>query len=157
MLAALTDDNRLVVEVMEATGLRVGDVLALTRDQVRQGRVTIREQKTGKSRRVTIPARLARQILQRPTRSPWAFPGRDETRHRTRQAVWADVKRAARAFRLPANISPHSVRKLYAVDLLQRYGDLERVRRALNHDDVAVTLIYAMADRLARKRVDRRR
>ncbi|MEG0756191.1 MAG: tyrosine-type recombinase/integrase, partial [Oscillospiraceae bacterium] len=71
-----------------------------------------------------------------------------------RQAVWADVKRAAKAFRLPQNIAPHSFRKVYAVELLEKYGDIERVKRALNHSSVEVTMIYAMSDKLllAKKR-----
>ena len=78
----------------------------------------------------------------------WVFPGRNPAKHRTRQAVWADVKRAARAFRLPQNVGPHSFRKVYAVELLRKYGDLERVRRALNHGSYTTTMVYAMADRL---------
>ena len=58
------------------------------------------------------------------------------------------MKRAARAFRLPQNVAPHSLRKVYAVDLLAKYGDLQRVQRARNHGGVETTLIYAMADRL---------
>ena len=64
-----------------------------------------------------------------------------------RQAVWKDVKRAAAALRLTANAAPHSARKVYAVELLRKYGDIDRVRRALNHGGLEVTLIYAMADK----------
>lgn len=64
------------------------------------------------------------------------------------QAVWQDVKRAAKAFRLPQNVGPHSMRKVYAVRLMQRYGDLEMVRRAMGHDKVETTMIYALADKL---------
>ena len=35
----------------------------------------------------------------------------------------------------------------FAVDLLEKYGDIERVQRALNHSSPSVTLIYAMADK----------
>ena len=75
----------------------------------------------------------------------------------TRQAVWKDVKRAARAFRLPQNVGPHSARKVFAVELLAKYGDLERVRRALNHSSDTVTMIYAMADRQLESKRGRRR
>lgn len=77
----------------------------------------------------------------------WVFSSpKDPQKHRTRQAVWWDVKRAAKAFRLPQNVAPHSLRKLYAVDLLNRCGgNLGRVQRALNHSDAATTHIYAMA------------
>jgi len=42
------------------------------------------------------------------------------------------------------------MRKAYAVALMARYGDLKRVQRALNHDRYTTTMIYAMADQLAR-------
>ena len=87
----------------------------------------------------------------------WVFPGRDPRNHRTRQAVWKDMKRAAKAFRLPANIGPHSARKVYAVELRNKYGDIDRVRRALNHDSEVVTLIYAMADYQLQNKNRRRR
>ena len=33
------------------------------------------------------------------------------------------------------------------MELLRKYGDIDRVRRALNHGGLEVTLIYAMADK----------
>lgn len=147
VLAALTDANRLVMSVALATGLRLGDVLRL--ETAKLGRAfTIVEQKTKKKRRVTLPPKLLSELREH-AGEKWVFENRlSPDRHRTRQAVWKDVKRAARAFRLPANAAPHSFRKTYAVELLRRYGDIERVQKALNHSDPAVTMIYAMADKL---------
>ena len=87
----------------------------------------------------------------------WVFPGRNPRKHHTRQAVWKDVKRAAAAFRLPQNVAPHSFRKVYAVDLMQKYGDIEKVRRALNHNSESVTMIYALADLQLQAKYRRRR
>jgi site-specific recombinase XerD len=70
--------------------------------------------------------------------------------------VWKDVKRAAKAFRLPQNVGPHSARKVFAVQLLEEYGDIERVRLALNHSSGTVTLIYAMADKNLKSKKRRR-
>jgi len=125
--------------------LRVGDVVALKTEQLsRQFWVT--EAKTKKRRRVNLTADLLKRVKAQSGRL-WAFPGaRDPSKHRTRQAVWADVKRAARAFRLPQNVAPHSLRKVYAIHVLENSkGDVEKVKRALNHDDVATTMIYCMA------------
>ncbi|MGM9586456.1 MAG: tyrosine-type recombinase/integrase, partial [Candidatus Limivicinus sp.] len=97
-------------------------------------------------------AKLLRSI-QEQAGNEWAFPGKPGSScgHKTRQAVWADVKRAAKAARLPANVGTHSARKVYAVRKLQRTGDLAAVQRALNHSDPAVTMVYAMADHLAKQ------
>lgn len=154
VLAALTPANRLVMRVALHTGLRLGDVLALKSAQL-QPHFWITESKTGKRRQVGLPEPLLSD-LRLAAGAVWVFEGRSPEKHRSRQAVWKDVKRAVRAFRLPANIAPHSARKNYAAELLQRYGDIEKVRRALNHSNDAVTMIYAMADR-QRQAKDRRR
>ena len=151
VLAALTPSNRLVCQVCLHTGLRVGDVLALKTAQLAP-RFWVTEAKTKKRRMVGLPAPLLDAIRQQ-AGEVWAFPNtRNAAEHRTRQAVWKDVKRAARAFRLPQNVAPHSFRKVYAVDLLEKYGDIEKVRRALNHGSQTTTMIYAMADALLRAR-----
>lgn len=153
VLALLTPSNALVMRVILHTGMRVSDVLALKPEQLRpSGWYT--ESKTGKRRRYGLPGPLLQQ-LRLQSGEHWVFPGRDPRQHRTRQAVWADVKRAQKAFRLRENLGTHSARKIYAVDLLARYGDLERVRRALNHDRATTTAIYAMADVLLQRRLAR--
>lgn len=134
---------------MLRTGLRVSDVLELRAAQLARS-FWVTERKTGKRRHVGLPAALIAQIRAAAGGSEWAFPSPlDPTKHRTRQAVWKDIDRAAKAFRLPVNAGTHSMRKNYAVDLMQKYGDLEKVRRALNHDNNMVTMLYAMADHLS--------
>lgn len=154
VLAALTPKNRLVMRTALHTGLRISDVLRLRREQL-QPHFWVTEQKTGKRRQVGLPQPLLSD-LQNAAGSVWVFEGRNPEKPHTRQAVWKDVKRAAKAFRLPVNAAPHSARKIYASDLMERYGDLDRVRRALNHNSETVTLIYAMADQQRRAK-DRRR
>ena len=154
VLSALTPANRLVMRVALHTGLRVGDVLALKSAQLRP-HFWVTESKTGKRRQVGLPEPLLSD-LKNTAGKVWVFEGRSPEKHRTRQAVWKDVKRAAKAFRLPANIAPHSARKVYAAELMERYGDIDKVRRALNHRSESITLIYAMADQQRRAK-DRRR
>ena len=149
VLAALTPANRLVCRVCVATGLRVGDVVALRTAQLRP-QFWITEQKTGKRRRVNLTKQLLGELRDQ-AGDVWVCPGaRDpERQHRSRQAVWRDVKRAAKAFRLPQNVGVHSLRKVYAVDQLRRSrGNVAKVQRALNHSDAATTMVYAMAYQL---------
>lgn len=155
VLSALTPENRLVMRVCLHTGLRVSDVLALKPDKLKP-HFWVTEQKTGKARQVGLPDPLLTDLKKNAGRE-WVFPGRDPRKHRTRQAVWKDVKRAARAFRIPQNVGPHSARKVFAVDLMRKYGDIEKVKRALNHGSETVTMIYALADmQLAAKHKRRR-
>ena len=156
VLAALTPQNALIMRTLLHTGMRLSDVLALKTDQLKpSGWYT--EGKTGKRRRFGLPAELL-EAIKAQAGPEWAFPGLSARGgHKTRQAVWKDVKRASRAFRLPQNVGPHSARKIYAVDLMAKYGDIERVRRALNHESSTVTALYAMADMLTARRLAARR
>ena len=155
VLAMLMPGNALVTRVALHTGLRVGDVLALKSAQLAP-RFWVTESKTGKRRQIGLPEPLLSD-LKKCAGDLWVFPGKDPKNHRTRQAVWKDVKRAAKALRLPQNVGPHSARKVYAVELMQKYGDIERVKRALNHGSESVTLIYALADKQLESKTRRRR
>lgn len=152
VLASLMPANRLACEVALHTGLRISDVLALkTEDVRRSSRFWVKEAKTGKAKLVGLPAPLRRRLLNQAGKT-YVFPARlNENGHRSRQAVWADIDRAQRAFRIPQNIGTHSMRKEYAVELMRKYGSLEKVRRALNHSNATVTKIYALADELVKR------
>lgn len=156
VLSALMPQNQLIVKVMLQTGMRLSDALLL-RSEGLSTSGWYREGKTGKKRRYGLPRPLLEAILEQ-AGPEWAFPGRKAGTHKTRQAVWKDIKRAAIAFRLPQNVGAHSMRKVYAVRLMKKYGNLERVQRSLNHASASVTAIYAMADQLLdRKLADRDR
>ena len=156
VLAALMPPNALACEVSLHTGLRISDVLSLKTEQIKP-RFWVKESKTGKSKMVGLPDDLRQRLLAQAGKV-YVFENRlDPNKHRTRQAVWADVKRAQKAFRFGQNVGPHSFRKDYAVEVLRRYGDIEKVRRALNHDRETTSLIYAMADvLLMRKKYPKR-
>lgn len=148
VFAALTPGNQIACRVAVHTGLRIGDVLALRTEKLRP-QMWITEAKTKKRRRVNLPKALYEDVKAQ-AGVTWVFPSpRDPSKHRTRQAVWHDVKRAARAFRMPQNVGVHSLRKRYAVDQLERSGgNYARVQRLLNHADMATTMIYAMSYQL---------
>ena len=63
ILAALMPENRLIMQVCIATGLRVSDVLELRTADLKR-RQTVRQRKTGKTRRVQWPAALYEQMEQ---------------------------------------------------------------------------------------------
>ena len=152
ILAALQPKNRLACEISLFTGLRINDVLALKTEQAQKGRFTVREEKTGKTRAVRLPADLQRRALNCAGQH-FVFEGRlNGRKHRTRQAVFKDLRRVARMFGVREHISPHSLRKVFAVDEYKKYGDLARVKKLLNHNEEAVTMLYAMADRICKRK-----
>lgn len=155
VLAALMPQNQLIVWVVLRNGMRLSDVLEMKTADLKPSGWYV-EKKTGKRRRFGLDAPLLAAI-QAQAGEVWAFPGRRPGEHKTRQAVWYDVKRASRAFRLPQNVGPHSFRKVYAAKLMAKYGDLERVRRNLNHSSASVTAIYAISDVLLERKMAQKR
>lgn len=151
VVQCLTYENRLVCKVCLETGLRVGDVLQLRSSDLKKKSFTITEQKTKKKRVIRLRAPLKNE-LSSIAGEVYVFSHRsDPNRHRTRQAVYSDLKRACKAFRIKENIRPHSLRKAYAVDLYRRTNDIKKVQEALNHDNELVTMLYAMADVLSNR------
>lgn len=154
LLTALMPANRRVLQLSLATGLRLSDCLSLRTVVLQKtARPTITEQKTHKRRRVFIPYRLRVELLRHAGRF-FVFESRtNELRPRTRAAVYKDLKRVARLYRLDGrkiagNVAPHSARKIFAVQDYHAHGDMQRVQRLLNHSSEAVTMLYALADRL---------
>lgn len=153
ILSALMPENRLALIVSLTTGLRIDDVLSLRRKDIVKQRFTIHEMKTGKARKVSISKELQDALLFYCGRY-YVFEHRtDPKKHRTRQAVYKDLKRACKLFRISecVNISPHSARKIYSVGIYRTTAKINTVRKLLNHSSEAVTMLYAMADSLTEK------
>lgn len=143
LLKNLNPKTALICTLMMSTGLRVGDVVDLKTANLKQ-RMRVTEKKTGKSRSVYIRKKLYTE-LKRNAGTVWLFPSRKG--HITRQTVFNHIKRAERVSGVNKNATPHSFRKVYAVAKFRRYG-LETAKRLLNHDNVATTLLYCLADKL---------
>lgn len=146
--------NQLILEVSLATGLRLSDVLALKTQNIKK-QCTIQEQKTGKKKRVYFPAELLERMLVQ-AGSIYVFEHRlDRRKHKTRQAVWKDLNRSMEYFRIPKKlvVSPHTCRKVYAVEMFKKNGDIKKVQSLLNHSSEGVTAIYVMADILTERKL----
>lgn len=158
LLTALMPPNRRVLQLSLATGLRLSDCLSIRTSVLeRTARPTVTEAKTHKRRRIFVPQQLRQELLRHAGRF-YVFEGRtSELRPRTRAAVFKDLKRVARLYRLDGkriceNVAPHSARKIYAVQDYHAHGDLQRVQRLLNHSSEGVTVLYALADRMHRRK-----
>jgi integrase len=158
ILAALTADNRRVMWVALCSGLRISDVLNIKTAQLigKKGdfehgiKVSVRESKTGQTRRFWLPRELRLELLQSAGKL-YVFPGRTcQNRHRTRQAVEKDLHRACALLRLPAaiTVSCHTARKMYAV----AHGS-----GSLHHKSKTVEQMYDTADLATMKKLKGRR
>ena len=140
-------DNILAIRVSVETGLRIDDVLRLKWENFgKSTQFTYFAKKTGKKGVKKLSKRLKTELFSRKTKnSPFVFPGRKRGSHRTRQAVWKDIKKAADLMGVSLNASPHSARKTYAVELRKTEG-LSAVQKELQHSDMTTTMLYAFAD-----------
>lgn len=99
-MRAMWPENRLALILCELTGLHLTQVLAL-RPQALEGDYLRYE-----DRRFWIPAAV-RSALRRISSKYYIFPHRDYAgRHRTRQAVYKDIKRAKRDIGSTELVSP---------------------------------------------------
>lgn len=149
ILMALEYPNKVACEVMLSTGLRISDVLGIRTEQVRRNaRISVRESKTGKLRRVTLSQPLRERMMGIAGRV-YVWEHRTDTlKHRTRQAVYKDIRRAAKALGVYGVVSPHSLRKVYAVRRYRACGDMRKVQSLLNHGNLDITMLYALADEI---------
>lgn len=127
-------------------GLRISDVLRLQVQHVRAYRPTIREQKTGKAKRLYIPSKLRQQLIattEDKQPSDWLFPSpNDPTKPISRQAVYKAFRRAERKRGGTKHIGTHTMRKNYAQKLLRKGASLKRIQAKLNHRYLSDTLRY---------------
>jgi integrase len=152
LLMALMPKNRLACKVSLATGLRISDVLGIKTHQLSAEKMTVRELKTGKTRRFTMPKKLKDELRQI-SGQIYVFENRyDYTRPKSREGVYKDVRRISEALRLGKGVAPHSMRKTFAVEKFRATGDLKKVQSLLNHSSEAVTMLYALADVLKQRK-----
>ena len=150
--------NRLICEVCCNTGLRIDDVCALkTRDlkmaKKKSNWLVVIEQKTGKRKVLRLRnTDIDRMLWQ--AGDVYVFQHRtDSAKHSARQTVWRDLARSARPLRRQGVVvSPHSLRKLYAVEKWDKFHDINKIKRLLNHDNVATTMLYVMSRELTQQK-----
>lgn len=147
--AYLPEDIALISSLAVSTGLRISDILALTPQKLVK-RPYIKSSKTGKVQRYFIGEK-ALKALRSNSNAFWVFPSpyRGGKAPRSRSGVFRAIRSASKRAGLSSlHISPHSFRKLYAVNLLRRTRDIEQVKARLQHDNLDTTMIYCFSDQL---------
>ena len=146
--------NRALMALLYDTGMRVSEALALTREDVLDGRalkIRLVRTKNGKPRTVFMSAdtrKLVHAYTAEREDSRYAplfvSHGRNKGAAITPGHAWLLVKEAARAEGLYENTSPHSLRHRRAQDLLDEGMPLEWVASLLGHEHPDTTrVVYA--------------
>ena len=143
---------RAVVHTLYATGARVSEIVALTREQVRDGEASeVYVVGKGNYRRILFFDADAQEAIraylhERTDRNPWLFVAHNGRRpgHITRSTVWTIVKEAVKALGLDRRTSPHTFRHYRATQMLNAGMPLESVQAFLGHRNIATTrAVYA--------------
>lgn len=153
ILDELTYPNQLAMRIALKTGLRIDDVLSLKKKRLHV-QIYLKEKKTGKEKRAYLGTELLNELYAFCYKPPNLWNGSEyvfahrtkKDAHRTRQAVYKDVKKAVKKLRLDGNITPHSARKCAAVREYRRRGNVAAVQKFLNHDKEMTTILYALSD-----------
>ncbi len=153
--------DRAMIETLYATGLRVSELVGLTRERVRLDPGYVRVLGKGRKERL-VPlgdsavswiddyGQRARPELDR-HRRPELF-----LNHRggalTRQGFWKILRGHALSANISSHISPHIVRHSFATHLVENGADLRSVQMMLGHASLTTTEIYT---HVARERLRR--
>lgn len=137
-----------LLELLYATGLRVSELVSLTRRAVQSGEpiLTVKG-KGGRERLVPISQAalnaINQHLVQSKFESKWLFPSRGKEGHLTRQMFAIELKELAARAGVGANkVSPHVLRHAFASHLLANGADLRAVQQMLGHADISTTQIY---------------
>jgi integrase/recombinase XerC len=141
-----------LVEVLYATGIRVGELVGLDLTSIDEGRRLLRVRGKGDRERVVpygVPAaqrldiylREARPVLARDAGEPALFLGRRGRRIDQRQVRGVVTDLVGRVEGAPA-IGPHGLRHSAATHLLDGGADLRSVQELLGHATLSTTQLY---------------
>ena len=142
-----------IMELLYATGLRVGELVSLNMQDVDLSESYIRCMGKGSKERIVHLYPKALDELRRYLKSArLALLGHKRTEpslfvnHRgerlTRQWVWTILKTYAQKAGIEQNITPHTLRHSFATHLLERGADLRVIQELLGHASISTTEIY---------------
>lgn len=145
--------DAVIMELLYATGLRVGELVSLNLQDVDLSEAYIRCMGKGSKERIVYLHSKALDELRRylrESRIALLWHRRTEqalfVNHRgerlTRQWVWTILKTYAQRAGIDQTVTPHTLRHSFATHLLQRGASLRHVQELLGHSSIATTQVY---------------
>jgi site-specific recombinase XerD len=137
----------MVLRTIYASGLRLGEALALTPGHIDSAQMVLRVTGKGQKERVVplSPLLLAelRAYWHKVRPKQWLFPGKGKGQERPLCAstVQRCCQRVCREQGLP-RLTPHTLRHCYATHLLESGTDTRTIQALLGHHRVGTTAVY---------------
>ena len=144
--------DRVMLELMYATGLRISEIINLKLEDLHLTMGTLQTLGKGHKERI-VPVgdeaikwvnrylEEARPKLLKQKRSNYLFLNLHGN-NLTRQGVWKNLKAEVRKAGIQKNITPHTLRHSFATHILENGADLRIVQELLGHADISTTQIY---------------
>ncbi|MDO4280737.1 MAG: tyrosine-type recombinase/integrase [Peptococcaceae bacterium] len=134
----------LVMETICATGIRVSELVYITREAAHAGRATIRLK--GKIRTILIPSKLCRK-LEKYARNENIAGGAifltASGKTLSRKQIWAEMKALCKVAGVdPRKVFPHNLRHLFAVTYYKVSKDISHLADLLGHSSIETTRLY---------------
>ncbi len=145
--------DAVMMELLYATGLRVGELVSLNVGDVNTEESYVRcLGKGSKERIVHLYPKALQELRNYMKHSRTAMLGKRKeepalfVNHRgerlTRQWVWSVLKHYAQAAGIKSSITPHTLRHSFATHLLQNGASLRHVQELLGHSSISTTQVY---------------
>jgi integrase/recombinase XerD len=138
--------DRALLELAYAAGLRVSELVGLTRGDLNMDLGLVRCVGKGSKERIVPVGRPALEAVKaylasRRDAAPALFLG-NKGQALNRISCWRIVQRYARQAGIRERISPHTFRHSFATHLLDGGADLRAIQELLGHASIATTQIY---------------
>ncbi len=154
--APFPERDHALLELLYGSGLRVSEAVGLNLRDVDYVRACVRVLGKGRKQRLVPFGQKARAALDSYLAARTALPPqpRDNPalflnhrgRRLTTRSVARIVKASARAFGLPLDLHPHTLRHAFASHLLSEGADLRAIQEMLGHRSLATTQRYTRTD-----------
>lgn len=140
--------ERLLLEVLYSSGLRVSEAVALNWDDVNlDGKyLIVRDGKGGKSRQAPLSTRAVMLLRQYRDRrrdgSPWVFQSQFK-RRMSKESIERTMRVLGERAGLRDRLTPHRLRHSLATHLLAAGVPIDVVQHILGHESIKTTTVYA--------------
>jgi len=144
--ATKTKKQKLLIELLYGSGLRVSEAVTLKINQVNtdERMAILRSGKGNKDRQFILSGRFRKKLRaylkSRRDNNPYIFHYRDN--HLSARQAQRIVSNAAKRANLNRPVHCHMLRASFATELLNSGVDIRQIQTILGHEDVSTTQIY---------------